>query len=662
LTSFDLYGQPENQSLWSLLPPVGVNFTKLLDGVFAPNGTDGCPDPVKDPLSCFTYLVNKQNVRTLSAQQRPMLRLADENLNILAEIVGELSCDTEELMSDTGTARVVITYPNYLVDYMVNQIQVYTDVHLIIDPIPTQPSWKTRWGGKIHQINVKRNEDGTSTVEMIALSMREHAKKLLIASTPWFAPEIQPLRIWVLPGPVRTILFATFMINLMRLFTPGLSTITNAFNPGSWINPSLKDQSLIADFDPLSWPIQCAFVNPLVDESRWTVIGATWTDWHTSTTDLLKDCGCIMRAYTWLKDEDTDSPYTELADLVTGDDAAKVAILTALGLKTSADLVQKLDGQAVEDLATPKRNCVIFSLEDMSGQTGPTGTALDGLLNLIGVTTDDLFTSILVNADTGQTLDGEQVIDVINPTDPVVESILGVAPAPPTVIWRESTYDRVISKQHSLYKAPPLTMMTGGRSPALVNQVQDFGIQYGLSQLQFVISAGGGFGGAVTASGPPLGAGLSDLYQGQLDNILFAWERITDETRAIYTGDLAYQEHFEQGSGTAYTLASILTLRQADFNTRAYYGFQVEVLSGFPWVLDDDIRLGERGGWEFEGVIYVDQVTAIRRRWDRQSPVLCTLSVGDDRDKQDPVARTMRSLNAFYGLFQAVLGEGTIFG
>jgi Intein splicing domain len=819
MTSFDLYGIPENPTLASLLPPVAVNFSKLLDGTFAPNGTDGMPDPNTDPLSAFTYMVNKANLITQSAQQRPMMRLADQNLNILAEIVGELSCDTEEVMADTGQARVVITYENYLVDWMVNQIQVYTDVHLIIDPTPTQRTWKTRWGGKVHQINVKRNEDGTSTVEIIALSVREHAKKLLIAANPFFAPEIQLPRIWVLPGPIRTILFATFIINLARLFAPGLSTITNTFNPLSWINPALADQNIIADFDPLSWPIQVAFVDPLLDQSRWTVIGATWTDWHSSTTDMLKDCGVVLRAYTYLAGEDTDSPNTELANLITGNEGLAIDVVNAIGLSSADQLIQAI-GTDLVGLTMPTRNCVCFSLEDMSGQAGPTGTALDGLLNLIGVTFDDLFTSVLINADTGQTLAGEPVIDVINPTAPIAEALLGVAPQPPNVIWRESTYDRVVSKQHSLYKAPPLTMMTGGRSPTLVNEAQcvsadtlidgpdgveridilakrgesfrvwsvtpegqrvaatalyafkkgttelfeynlddgrsikathqhrfltnrgfipgaeiavgswiatapesapcsdvrmrrvidsdyecvpetaavkfrkvvsvvpmgvddyydmhvpgwenysangfwnhnTFGIQYGLSQLQTVVAAGGGVGGVAVEGGPPIGAGLSSLYQGQLDNSVLAWERITDPTRAVWTGDLAYQEWFERGTQTAYTLAGILTLRQADWNTRAFYGFQAQVISGFPWVLDVDVRLGERAGWEFDGVIYVDQVTAIKRTWDRQNPVLCTISVGDDRDKQDPVARSLRSLNAVYGMFAGLLGEGTLFG
>jgi hypothetical protein len=645
-TGFNLFGIPETPT---------IQFSQFISGAFAPVGSDGVPDPVADPMSCFNYMVNKANMITASAQQRPMTRLADKNLNIMAELVGELSCDTEELMSDTGQARLVITDDNWLIDWIVNQTRVDEDIHLIIDPIPTMRTWRTRWGGKVHQINIKRNEDGTSTCEIVALSMREHAKKLLIACNPFFAPEVAIPRMWVLPGPIRSILFLTFFLNLARLFVPGLSGITNAFNPAGWLNP--LNVSVVNNFDPLAWPIQVAFVNPLLDQSRWTALGASWTSWHDATTDMLKDCGVTMRAYTWLQ-EDTDSPYTELADIITGIEGVGLDILGILGLSSADQLVEMLAGQAVETLAMPKRNCVIFSLEDFSGQAGPTGTAADGLLNLIGVTFDDLFTTTLINADTGQTLDGEPVVDVINPVTPVAQALLGVAPKPPSVIWRESEYDRVVSKQHTLYKAPPKTMMTGGRSPAIVNQTQDFLIQYALSQLQTVISTG-----LFAEAGPaPLGSGLAFLYQGQLDNTFLSQERLTDITRAIWTGDVAYQEHYERGSQTAYTLASVLTLRQADWNTRAYYGFQAQVISGFPWVLDVDVRLGERAGWEFDGVIYVDQLTAIKRSWDRESPVLCTLSIGDDKDKQDPIARGMRAINAMYGMFGALLGEGTLFG
>jgi hypothetical protein len=79
-------------------------------------------------------------------------------------------------------------------------------------------------------------------------------------------------------------------------------------------------------------------------------------------------------------------------------------------------------------------------------------------------------------------------------------------------------------------------------------------------------------------------------------------------------------------------------------------------------VIDVDARLGERAGWEFDGVIYVDQITAIKRTWSRGAPVICNISVWDDRDKADPIARGMRAMNAIYGMFGALLGEGTLFG
>jgi hypothetical protein len=656
MTGFDIGGIPETPTINNLLPPLGIQFSQFISGIFAPSGAAGVPDPVTDPMQAYTYMMNIVNLKMRSAMQRPLIRIADKNLNIMGELVGETDCDVEELMSDTGQCTINCSMQNWLVDWITNQVRIDEDIHILIDPVPTQRNWRTRWGGKVHQINLSRNNNGSQSAQITALSHREHAKHLLIGAMPFFPPEIQLPRMWVLPGPIRTILFATFFINLARLFLPGFNTITNIANPASWLNP--LNFSGLENIDPLMWPIQVAFVNPVKDQSRWTALGAAWTSWHDSTTDMLKDCGCIMRAYTFLPDEDEDSPNLELADIISGIEGVGLDLLNIFGLQSADELVEMLAGKATTALTRPKRNCVVFSLEDMSGQTGPTGTALDGLLNLIGVTTDDLFTTILVNADTGQTLDGEQVIDVINPVTPIAEALLGVAPAAPKAIWRGTQFDRTMSKTHGLNKAPTKTMMTGGRSAAIVNQAQTFAIKYGLSQIQITNTAG-----FIANTGPaPIGSGLDSLYQGQLDNVLLAWERLTDPERAIWTGDLAYQELFDKGSQTAYTLASIISLRQANWSSRAFYSFQAEVVSGFPWVLDVDVRLGERAGWEFDNVIYVDQVTAIRRHWDRHSPVLCNLSVGDDKDRADPIARSMRAINALYGTVAAFAGEGTLFG
>lgn len=648
-----LFGIPTNPTLSTLAP----QFSRFLDGVFAPIGSDGAPDIDTDPMVKYQYLANKRQTILDSGNQKPLVRIADKNLNIMATIGEEMSCVVEELMSDSGKAKCVIRFDNWLTDWIINQNSVYEDLHLLVDPNPTKPDWRTRWGGKITEIAVKHDEDGTATVELQAISMREHTKRLLFASNPIFPPEVQLPRMWVLPGPTRSILALSMFVNLARIFVPGLSFITNIFNPAAWLNPLNPDALL--NLNPLSWPLQVAFVNPISDQSRWSVLGASWTDWHSSMGDMLTDAGVICRAYTWLT-TDEDSPHTELVDLVSGVADVGMDLLDVLGLGSVDDLVSTI-GDDVASLARPTRNCVVFSLEDESGQTGPTGTALDGLLNLIGVTGDDLITTTLIDYDTGQTLNGEPILDASEDTAPVIQSLLGVAPAAPKVIWRDGQFTGMLKREVNLHKAPTLTVMTGGRSPAIVNQTQTFAIKWGLSQLSDLINpAEGTF--INTAYQTPLTPGLDELYQGQLDNVLLAWERYTDPIRALSSGDLQFQEYFERGSSTAYTMAGFLTLREANFKTRPFYGFQTETINGRPWLIDTDVSLGERAGFEMDGIIYVDQITAVKRTYDRRTPVVVSMSIGDDRDKHDPIARAIRVMQAIYTTIGAFMGEGTLFG
>lgn len=618
-----------------------IRFYNLFEGIFpnAANLMTKVPDGTENPILAINYLQTKSDVIERSVQQRPLVRLADRNLNIVASLTSEMSMEFEELMTDSGSAKYVVRWDNWLVDYMVNLTATLADLHLVIDPIPTAPTWRTRWGGKIHTINIARHNDGTSTVELLAVANREHAKRLLFAATPFFPPEVQPLRMFVLPGPIRTILFISCFINLARLFVPGLSFLSNIFNPASWLDP-LSANSLF-NFNPLNWPIQVAFVNPARDTSSWNVLGATWTDWHSATQDMLGESGTMMRVYTWLT-EDVDSPYNELTDL--------------LGLSVF--------GEA--NLIRPLRNCVIFSFEDKSGVHGPTGSVLDGLLSFIGITLDDLITSALVDVNTGVRLDGEPVLDVNGNPVPIIESLLGVAPTVPKVIWREGEFSGLIEATHTIHKAPPRTVMTGGRSPALVNQLQTFGIRYALSQLSDVLTLALGVSATFTPDnfawqniGTP---GLDNLYQGQLDNILFAWERITDPLRALYTGDLAFQEYFDKGSSTAYTLSGIITLQTALWKTRPFQGLKVKVRNGRPWIVNRDTLLGDRNGFEFSGVIYVDQLYGIKCSVDRKKPLLWELQVGEDKNKFNPIARLVRAAQGIYSIVSAFAGEGTLFG
>ena len=103
-------------------------------------------------------------------------------------------------------------------------------------------------------------------------------------------------------------------------------------------------------------------------------------------------------------------------------------------------------------------------------------------------------------------------------------------------------------------------------------------------------------------------------------------------------------------------------MSEANFKTRPFYGFTTEVRNGAPWIIGQDVLLGQRAGFEMGGVIYVDQITAVKHTYDRKTPLIVSMSIGDDKDKHDPVARAVRAMQAVYRGVSALAGEGTIFG
>ena len=630
--------------------------TGWVDAIITPVGPT-VPDHAIAPCRAAEYLDGKRKTMLEAARMRPLIRIADKNLEMMSTLEGEISCSAEELCDDTGVAKVTITYDNWLVDYITNQTMPVEDLHLLIDFVPTRPNWRTRWGGKISEINVKSDERGTHSLEITALSHREHAKRILIGANPIFPPEVQLPRMWVLPGPVRTICAASLWINLARLFMPGWSTATNVFNPASWINPLGADA--LTNINPLNWPIQIAFVNPALDQSRWSAVGAAWTDAHTAFKDILSDSGVIMRAYTYLT-TDEDSPNEELEDLIVG----------LPDLLTEALGVDNPSKSALKALCAPNRNCVVFSFEDKSGATGPTGTVADGLLRTVAVTLDQLITPIMVDLrngefyDAGQTLNGQSVQDAsgIDRTF-LLEQLALVAPQPPVVIWRQGEFNGMLTNDLTWRKGAVKTVMTGSKSPSIVNAAQTFAIKYGLARLSDVINT---YVAQLNQTGQtqvPMTNGLDNLYSNQLDNVLLAWQRFTDPLRALHAGDHAFQEHFESGpSGTAYTLASVLTLREGIWKTRAWASFKATVLNGHPWVANLDYYLGDRVGFEHEGIIYVDNVYGLRFEWNWQKALGLTVRIGEDRMRGDPFGAAFKTMANVYKFVSQLAGEGTLFG
>ena len=588
-----------------------VDYAKAIPVV----GADGrAPNPVTAPISAYRYLDGKREIIEQEARTRPLIRIWDHRMSYIGTVAGEKSVSVEELLHDTGTGEVVIRADDWLIDFLRRDVRKDNDLHITVDPNPNRRNWRTRWGGKITNVRVKRDEDGTRSVVLECAHNREHWKHLYFGATPFMDVSVQPIKAWLLPANTRTAITITAFINLARNFWPALALPTQALNPGAWIG----EASNLLNLNPLNWPVQVAFVNPFTDQSRFSVIMSRWSDAHNVTEAMLRDSGCHVRAYTWLP-EDEDSPHPELASIV-GQDAAR-----------------------------PTRACVVLACEDASGITGPTGSLIDGGLNLLGSVADGVIETIY-NLDA----DGDGV------TDPLIRKMLRVAPKVPDIAFRDTEHSQIINSEHSMYRTKASKILTGGKSPGWVNQAQTFAIKYALSKLSEVIQS---MIAPAEVSGvqQPGSPGIEELYQGQFDNTLLAYMQITDPVRANRAGPYGYLEHFEQGSGSAWTISSALTLREGHYKTRPYQAFKVSIRNGGQYTLYYDFDLGTRCHFEIDGILHTDQVTAIKLHYDQSTPKTFDISIGDDRESENPMAAATRSLANLWNAVGLLFGNGDMF-
>lgn len=539
--------------------------------------------------------------------KKPLIRLYDKKMQLMARIEIPESWDCEEIAHDDGAAHIEIVGKDnaWLRDIIVRKTRPAEDLHITIDPDPDKPhDWKNRWGGKVETIKDVKEYGKPTVTTLTVIHNRRHLSKFNLAATPLLPPAVQPLKMFLWGGPCASTCAIAMMVNLARVYT------LNAW----WPLPRniMAPETWLENLSPLNWPVQVMPINPLFDQSRWCTIGARWKDAKTVLTPVMKDAGVICHAYTWLPGD--PPPYDVFGPL--------------------------------RDVLKPTRACVILSFENDSGVTGPTGTAIDGLINLFAATADDLITEALFPIDGDG--DGE--------TDPFFRKLFGVAPKRPPFVYRDIGYGGAKRREMTIHKCQAIIINTGGRSPQWVNQAITFGIKYALAQLSNVISLG-----PAGAANAPGSVGLEELYQGRLDDTLLAFINFIDPIRSAEVGPYAYQEHFEPGSGSAFTISSVMTLREGWWKTRPYTSFKFDVADGAPFVIGEDIRLGTRCAAEDQGVLYTDQIMAIKRQGGRNISSRPQLSFGDDSREEDPVAQGFSTIANVANFAALLAGSGEMF-
>jgi hypothetical protein len=587
------------------------------------SGLTGVPKVDEDPLSAYRYLVNRRNLIIKSSKQRPLIRLWDGSMRYIGRITGERLANWQEFLYSAGAASLKILRSNWLSDFLLKDTRAEEDLHITIDPRPSKRHWSTRWAGKVTAAHIKRTAEGIHEIELDLISVWEHWRHIAFAANPVAMPEFQLPKVYIIAMNCRSAVANAGTMNLMRQYNPVLAIPTNLMNPGHWLvhladpnlpNPSDPDSlPSMANFNPLDWPVQMGFVNPGIDQSRFTFVVSRWAMADVATEGLMKDAGCFIRAVMFLE-EDKDSPHQELADIV-GD-----------------------------RLARPTRNAVVLLPVNKSGVSGPTGTSLDGVLDLIAATADDVMTEIIFPVDR----DSDGI------TDPLFRKWLGVAPAKPKVCFRDGEFSGIIESDRIQYKAKARTIITGGKSPGYINQAQTFGIRFALSQLQTVITAGL----FAQSGGPPIGSGIENVYQGQLDDTAFAFQRYTPMKRVLPMGAHALLEHIENGSGTAWTVSGQMTLRMGAWKTRPHTACKVSVVNGYPHLLYDDYELGDRLLFELADMLFTDQLSGIKTGYSDTEVLKHELYIGTDEDEEDPFARELRALQGVWGVVGMILGDG----
>lgn len=131
-----------------------------------------------------------------------------------------------------------------------------------------------------------------------------------------------------------------------------------------------------------------------------------------------------------------------------------------------------------------------------------------------------------------------------------------------------------------------------------------------------------------------------------------------DPRRSAAAGAYARNEHFEQGSG--FTISSVMQARAGWWKTRPYTSMKFDIDDTL-YRIGQDIWLGSRVSAERKGVIYTDQIMAIKRRGDRNSSGRPMISFGDDSREEDPVAQGFAAIANVAQFAAMIAGSGDMF-
>ncbi len=339
-------------------------------------------------------------------------------------------------------------------------------------------------------------------------------------------------------------------------------------------------------YRPETWPIQIAPSKALLsDSSPWTVISSRMKNWHDLAAPKLSTSHLMVTTRRWL----TGDPLPWKGARVT-------------------------------------HGTLIVDIVDKSGYWSTEGTATfgdiwEGMVRTVQTVIDPSTTKHSILKDP---------ID-----EPAYEATnwLSTVPNAPYVVYRDRDLAGVEASNFTWHPATDVQVITGGHSMPGVNEA-----------LSTAVMLVGNYMANIFSFALQLGH-IADKFLAPIyEDTILAWFTIKSITRAQELGWSHYYEHFADGADKAYTLSSIVAMREGFWETRERVSHQLTIADGAPWFVGDNgeghFFLGDRIGATIDGLepgqIVVEQVTSLtynhsrsKRGWD--------ITCGDPTSQQSPL-------------------------
>jgi len=441
-----------------------------------------------------------------------------------------------------------------------------------------------RWSGRMDTYEYDLKEDGTSTFTVNFKHDYEELKHILVWANPFLPDAVQFPKIWLLFGPARWCCKTTLFVNIWRLESSIWQMPDDPMNFSQWTTAITGDMS--------NWSIVVAPTQATMDTSPFAIIDARFKDVHTVLSPTFEDA------------------------------------------QLTPTFRRYIDGDPLPEGFTALRNgALVVDIVDKSGWVKGTsfgGDIFSGLLYAIAQFTSDGYDDGTVSIPDPATF----------PSTYYEQGYLGSDFSVPSVVYRGGPYSMITSEQFIGMPPKDAQHVTGGHSMPGVNELISAAIQMAGDLIAMMIGI------------PPIGGATDAILAPLYTDVFLAFMTWKDTGRIADMGWSHYKETFAQGADRAYTISSVIALRTSLWATRNNHTHKITVRDGAPWIVGMNgyghFYLGDRIGTTSKltpGRIFVDRVSEITIKWDRNTAPIWQITVGQ-RKPFDPVLKAFQRIQA----------------